>query len=76
MFRKGKDKIKAPPEEEIETVIGPTASFRGTIRCNSSIRIDGMFEGTIETSGRLIIGDQAKILAEIIAHNISAADSV
>jgi cytoskeletal protein CcmA (bactofilin family) len=76
IFGKGKDKTKVPSEEEVETVIGPTTSFRGTIRCNSSIRIDGIFEGTIETSGRLIIGDQAKILADILAHNISTADSV
>jgi len=76
MFGKGKDKAEVPPEEEVETVIGPTTSFRGTIRCNSNIRIDGIFEGVIETSGRLIIGDQAKILADIVAHNVSAADSV
>ena len=76
MFGKGKDKAEVPPQEEVETVIGPTTSFRGTIRCNSNIRIDGIFEGIIETSGCLIIGNQAKILADIVAHNISATDSV
>jgi len=76
MFGKGKDKAEVPPQEEVETVIGPTTSFRGTIRCNSNIRIDGILEGIIETSGCLIIGNQAKILADIVAHNTSAADSV
>jgi cytoskeletal protein CcmA (bactofilin family) len=76
LFGKGKDKTKSPSEEEVETFIGPTTSFRGTIRCSGSIRIDGIVEGIIETSGRLIIGDQAKILADIFAHDISAADSM
>jgi len=75
MFSKG-GKIEAP-EEEIETIIGPTACFRGTIRSKGSIRIDGVFEGVIKTTGSLIIGEQAKVLADIDAHNIlSVADAV
>jgi cytoskeletal protein CcmA (bactofilin family) len=76
VFGKGKDKTKASPEKEIETIIGPTANFRGTIRSRGSIRIDGVFEGVIETAGNLIIGDQAKILADIVANNVLAADAV
>ena len=76
MFSRTKDKIKAPPVETIETVIGPTASFRGTVRADGNIRIDGVFEGAVETAGNLIIGDQAKILADIVAHNVSVAGAV
>jgi cytoskeletal protein CcmA (bactofilin family) len=71
-----KDKTKAPPVETIETVIGPTASFHGTMQADGNIRIDGVFEGAIETASNLIIGDQAKILADIVAHNVSVAGAV
>jgi cytoskeletal protein CcmA (bactofilin family) len=74
--RKKDKKTKAPPVETIETVIGSTASFQGTVQADGSIRIDGVFEGTIETAGNLIIGDQAKILADIVAHNVSVAGAV
>lgn len=76
MFSRVKDKTKAPPVETIETVIGPTASFQGTVRADGNIRIDGVFEGAIETASNLIIGDQAKILADIVAHNVSVAGAV
>jgi cytoskeletal protein CcmA (bactofilin family) len=75
---RGKTKVQtqAPPVEKIETVIGPTASFRGSIRTDGSIRIDGIFEGSIETAGNLIIGEQAKIMADVVAHNVSVAGAV
>ncbi len=73
---RGKTETLAPPMEKIETVIGPTASFRGTIRADGSVRIDGIFEGEIETAGNLIIGQQAKIMADIVANNVSAAGAV
>jgi cytoskeletal protein CcmA (bactofilin family) len=77
MCCKGRETSRAPSEEETETVIGPTASFQGTIRSKGNIRIEGVFEGVIETTGNLIIGDQAKVLADIVAHNIlSVADAV
>ena len=80
MFRRGSDQSKPkavpPPVEKIETIIGPTASFRGTIRSDGSIRIDGIYEGSIETAGNLIIGEQAKIMANITAHNVSVAGAV
>jgi len=76
VFSRVKDKTKAPPVETIETVIGPTASFQGTVRADGNIRIDGVFEGAIETASNLIIGDQAKILADIIAHNVSVSGAV
>jgi len=80
VFRRksGKPNIKAqlPPVEKIETVIGPTASFQGEIRSDGSIRIDGIYDGSIETAGNLIIGEQAKIMANISAHNVSVAGAV
>ena len=82
MFRRGNDKSKAgvsaPSREKFEpdTVIGLTASFRGTVRADGSIRVDGVYEGSVETAGNLIIGKEAKVMADITAHNVSVAGAV
>ena len=78
VFRRESDKSKVsvPPVEKIETVIGPTTKFRGTIQADGSIRIDGIYEGSIETAGNLIIGEQAKIVADLTAHNVSVAGQI
>lgn len=62
--------------EKIETVIGPTASFSGTIRSDGGIHIQGVFEGTLETTGNLIIAESAKVIADITAHNVSVSGMV
>jgi len=60
----------------VETVIGPTTSFRGHLRCDGGVRIDGLFEGTIETTGNVVIGEKAKVLADIVAQNVSISGAV
>jgi cytoskeletal protein CcmA (bactofilin family) len=78
VFRRESEKAKAsiPSVEKIETIIGPTARFRGSIQADGSIRIDGIYEGSIETAGNLIIGEQAKIVADLTAHNVSVAGQI
>lgn len=66
----------AAPSARIETVIGPNAHFRGEIISEGGVRIDGIFEGTIETSGNLVIGESAKVIADIRANNISISGAV
>ena len=56
--------------------IGSTAASRGTIRINGNVRIDGVCEGRIEAVGNLIIGERAKVLADVTAHDISVAGAV
>ena len=62
--------------EKIETVIGPTADFNGHLKSDGGVRIDGAFEGLIETAGNVIIGENAKVLADVSAKNVSVAGSV
>lgn len=64
------------PAARIETVIGPNAHFRGDIISEGGIRIDGILEGNIETTGNLVIGESAKVIAEIKANNISISGAV
>jgi cytoskeletal protein CcmA (bactofilin family) len=72
VFGKGKShKI-----DKIEAVIGPAASFNGHLQCEGSVRIDGLCAGTIETAGNVIIGEGAKVVADVIAENVSVAGAV
>lgn len=78
MFRRERT-TKAPPAapaSKIETIVGPNAHFRGDIQSDGGIRIDGIFEGTIDITGNLVIGEGAKIIAEIRANNISISGAV
>ena len=72
MFGKG----KSHSVDKIEAVIGPAASFNGYLKCDGSVRIDGLCEGSIETAGNVIIGEGAKIVADITAENVSVSGAV
>jgi cytoskeletal protein CcmA (bactofilin family) len=62
--------------EHIETVIGPTANLRGTLRSDGGVRVDGAFEGLIETAGNVVVGDGARVIADISARNVTVAGAV
>lgn len=66
----------AAAPQAIETVIGPNTHFKGDVRSDGGIRIEGIVEGTVETTGNLVITESAKVLAEIKANNISIAGAV
>ena len=62
--------------EKMETVIGPGVSFKGTLKAQSGVRVDGLMEGEIETSGNVIVGEKGQVLASIAAQNIYVAGYV
>lgn len=72
MFGKG----KSHNVNKIEAVIGPAASFNGHLKCDRSVRIDGLCEGSIETGGNVIIGEGAQVIADITAENVSVSGAV
>ena len=82
MFGRGKKEEKparqvtARKALEIETVVGPNTHFRGDIQSDGGARIEGVFEGTIDVTGNLIIGEGAKVIADISAHNISISGGI
>jgi cytoskeletal protein CcmA (bactofilin family) len=68
---------KNPPIDKIETIIGPNTSFRGTLVCDGSVRIDGVCEeGIIQTVGNIVVGPEAKVAADLIAENVSVSGAV
>ncbi len=61
---------------KIETVIGPTANFKGTVQSDGGLRIDGVFEGGIQIAGNLIVGESGKVIAEVTAQNVQVAGAL
>ena len=62
--------------ETIETVIGPTADFAGGLKSDGGVRIEGEFEGSLETAGALVVGDKARVVADITADTVSVAGAI
>lgn len=81
-FRRQKPTVPQPSRpapsagRQIETVIGPNCYVQGTIQSDGGVRIDGVFQGDVDTTGNLIIGESAKVVAEINANNISVGGAV
>ncbi len=61
---------------KIETVIGPNANFKGAVQSDGGMRIDGIYEGTIELAGNLVIGESGKVIADIKAQNVSVSGAI
>lgn len=78
----GREKAKpssgaaVPVSSKIETIVGPNAYFRGEIQSDGGVRIDGIFEGVVDITGNLVIGESAKVIADITANNISISGAI
>ena len=61
--------FKRKPEEKILDV---DASMQGTLSFKDpvNLRINGKFEGTLETKGNLTVGQSAQVYADISGDNI------
>lgn len=55
---------------EIVTTFGPETEFEGELTFETSLRILGKFKGDIKTNGLLIIGEDAKVEADISAGSV------
>lgn len=65
-------KERKPDPDVIDVTIGPRATFSGDLRCDGSIRIDGVMEsGRLETLGNVIISPGAKVMATVNARTVS-----
>lgn len=73
-------------QQDYPTVIGPDASFKGEMTFEKGLRLQGKFEGKINTSGRLHISKEAKLMADVdagaiivegeVRGNLSASDRI
>ena len=68
--------VAPQPAVGFETVLGANSTLEGTLRSSANIRLDGVFTGTLEITGNVLVGETAKITADINARNISIAGAV
>lgn len=54
--------------EIIETVIGANTKFKGQVSTDKVIRIDGYFEGTIESTSLVIISEIGSFKGDLKCH--------
>jgi len=59
------DPIMNIPEEGPEMVIGETVTVIGKIIFQREIRVDGVFEGELEASGKIVIGPGGYVKADL-----------
>jgi cytoskeletal protein CcmA (bactofilin family) len=50
--------------------------MNGMLQSDGGIRIEGVFEGQIQTTGNLVVADTAKVVAEVQAYNVVVAGSL
>jgi len=53
------------PKEEINAFLGKDTEFEGKFSFTGAVRIDGKFNGEIESSGTLIVGETATMQSQI-----------
>ena len=61
-----------------EKILDVDASMQGTLSFKDpvNLRINGSFEGTLETKGNLTVGENASVKAQIVGENIIIAGRV
>ena len=57
--------LTAPPSTSADLLLGAGAEFEGKLRFKGTVRIDALFKGQIITNDVLVVGENARIDAEI-----------
>ncbi|MDZ4822926.1 MAG: polymer-forming cytoskeletal protein [Flavobacteriales bacterium] len=60
--------VETAPDLSINRIVDGT-QIEGEIRCESNIRIDGTFTGTITTKGRFVVGPSGKVDGTVNCQN-------
>lgn len=68
MFRR----TTRPEADAIEVIIGPRATFSGTLQCDASIRVDGAIDqGRLVTPANVILTETSNVQCDIVAKTVS-----
>ena len=62
--------LQKKEEASIKAYLGVDALFKGTLAFEGTVRIDGKFEGKVNTIDTLIIGETGDILADVEAGTV------
>jgi cytoskeletal protein CcmA (bactofilin family) len=77
---------EAGSNQEYPTILGPDANFKGEMNFEKGLRLQGRFEGKMNTPGRLHIAKEARMQADVdcgaltiegdVKGNLSANDRI
>lgn len=54
----------------LDTVIGPSATWCGTLRSDGGVRVEGRFEGCIEVAGNVVVTESGMVDGNIVARDV------
>ena len=74
MFKR--ESNESPIAAAAETIIGPSIKVKGNFNGEGSIVIEGQLEGSVKTNGYLLVGDKAKITAQVEAKDAKIGGEV
>ncbi|RAP30783.1 cell shape determination protein CcmA [Candidatus Marinamargulisbacteria bacterium SCGC AG-414-C22] len=69
-------KNKKYNSEIVNTVIGEDSSIKGTVHTQQSIRVEGTFEGEINSQGEVYIGVNSHVKATVFGRHVIVAGEV
>jgi cytoskeletal protein CcmA (bactofilin family) len=76
MWAMGEKGAHSGSDNENVTFLGKSAHFKGIIRFDGTIRVDGRLEGEIYTSGVLIIGEHGVVKGIVSAATVITSGKV
>ncbi len=66
----GKGAMSKKGDSSIKAYLGENMVFKGDLSFDGTVRIDGKFEGHVNTNDTLIIGETGDVVAEIVAGTV------
>jgi cytoskeletal protein CcmA (bactofilin family) len=66
----GKGAMSKKEDSSIKAYLGENVVFKGGLSFDGTVRIDGKFEGHVNTNDTLIIGETGDVVAEIVAGTV------
>lgn len=67
---------KLPRMDRVDTIIGKETEFKGTVRSQGVLRVDGKVEGEISHNGDVVVGEHGSVVANIRARHVAIAGEV
>lgn len=62
--------VDIPRADEFATIIGADAQFKGELTFQGGVRIDGLFEGSVTTPGKILVSREGRLKAEVKAGSL------
>lgn len=59
--------VKQIEDQIVNSIIGEGSEFKGEFKINGLLRIDGKFRGSIDTDGKVLIGQTGEAVTDIKA---------